>query len=294
MSYGLTDMGFIKKPYEVIVEELESDYKKIFGDSINLAPESPQGQIIAITAEAIYDTWEMAEAVYGSFNIDNLNGLLLDSRAKLRGAVRLNGESDIDFKVRIKEQLPNSVFKLKDELHDNLLRVNGVEDVVIKYLQGVTKAFVVGGNDKEIANTILDYMPPGALYGNVDVAVDRCSAVKFFRPKFVPVSLSVVVGSFANLECECKAINTEEIKKTLLENSCGVGYGNYLYTDYIRNVLSKFVGLRVVSIEMKRADSVDSIDCNSTFEFGNSLDVVEVFEFEKIALCDNTISVVVQ
>jgi len=292
VSYGLSDNGFVKKPYEVIVEELEADYKRVFGDTINLAPESPQGQLIAITAEAIYDTWEMAEAIYGSYNIDEVGGLLLDSRAELRGATRLDGESDVDFKTRIKEQLPNDVFKLKDELHDNLLRLNGVENVVVKYLQGITKAFVLGGDDVEVASTILDYMPPGALEGNVSVAVDgRCSGVKFFRPSFRAVSLKIEVTNFANLECECNAIDVEKIKRTLIEQSCGVGYGQFLYADYIRNILSQFVGLRVVSISMGVAPSVPKIDCESDYNFTDVADVVEVPEHERVFLCEKSIDV---
>jgi len=292
VSYGLSDNGFVKKPYEVIVEELEADYKRVFGGTINLAPETPQGQLIAITAEAIYDTWEMAEAIYGSYNIDDVGGLLLDSRAELRGAVRLEGESDVDFKTRIKEQLPNDVFKLKDELHDNLLRLNGVEDVVVKYLQGITKAFVLGGDDAEVASTILDYMPPGALEGNVSVAVDgRCSGVKFFRPRFRAISLTIEVTNFANLECECNAIDTDKIKRTLIEQSCGVGYGQFLYADYIRNILSQFVGLRVVSISMGVAPSVTKIDCESDYDFTDVADVVEVLEHERVFLCEKSINV---
>jgi hypothetical protein len=295
MSYGLTDNGFIKKPYEIIVEELEADYRRIFGESINLEPQSPQGQMIAIHAEGTYDVWEMAEAIYGSYNIDDVNGKLLDSRAKLRGAVRLDAESDIDFKTRIKEQLPNNVFKLKDELHDNLLRVEGVQDVTVKYLQGITKAFVLGGDDTEVAETILDYMPPGALEGNVSVAVDgRCSGVKFFRPKFVPVKLDIVVSHFDNLECECRVIDAVAIREELLSESCGVGYGQTLYADYIRNVLSQFKGLRVKSIVLNMADTVEAVDCDAEYDFVLSTDKIEVEEFERIFLCEKNISIEVE
>lgn len=295
MSYGLTDNGFVKKPYEVIVEELEADYRRIFGDSINLEPQSPQGQMIAIHAEGTYDVWEMAEAIYGSYNIDDVNGRLLDNRAELRGAVRLDNENDIEFKTRIKEQLPNNVFKLKDELHDNLLRVEGVEDVTVKYLQGITKAFVLGGDDTKIAQTILDYMPPGALEGNVSVPVDgRCAGVKLFRPKFVPVKLDIVVSHFDNLECECRVIDAVAITQQLLGESCGVGYGQTLYADYIRNILAQFKGLRVKSVNLEVANQIETIDCDAEYNFTRATDKIEVSEFQRIFLCEKNVNIEVE
>lgn len=295
MSYGVTENGFIKKPYEIIVEELEAKYIEIFGNSINLAPESPQGQLIAITAEAVYDTWEMAEAIYGSYDIDYVEGKLLDSRAVLRGAVRLPDESDMNFKTRIKEQLPNTVLKLKDELHDNLLRLDGVEDVVLKYAQGVTKVFIVGGDDTEVARTILDYMPPGALEGNVSVPIyKRCNGVKFYRPKFIPVKLDIIVGYFDNLECECRGIDAVAIREKILSESCVVGYGQTLHDDYIRNILAQFKGLRVVSISLSRDTFVESVDCNIDYEFLDCGNYVDTLEFQRIFLCDKNINIEVR
>lgn len=291
MSYGVTENGFVKKPYEIIVEELNAKYMEIFGNSINLAPESPQGQLVAITAEAIYDTWEMAEAIYGSYNIDDVNGRLLDSRARLRNAVRLEGEGDTEFRVRIQEQLPNNVLKLKDELHDNLLRLDGVKDVVLKYAQGVTKVFIVGGDDTEVATTILDYMPPGALGGNISIPIDkRCNGVKFFRPIFRPVKVFVEVTHFAHLECYCNILDVEKIKQAILDESCGVGYGEYLHKDYIGNLLAQFRGLKIVQIKLNA--SIENSMCTDDLNFGVDLETVEVKEFEKVLICPENIIVV--
>jgi len=288
-KYGITPNGFGKKPFEVIVEELEADYVNIFGQSINLAAESPQGQMIARIAERIYDAWEVAESVYASYNIDDVSGKLLDNRAELRGDTRLTSESDEDFRIRIKEQLPNNVFKLKDELHENLLRVDGVTDVAVTYRRGITCAFVVGGDNIKVAETILDYMPPGALGGNVSIPVNgRCAGVEFFRPEFLFVKVVLTVSNFANLECECKSIDAELIATTIKENACSVGYGEFLYANYIRNIVSTFKGLQVDNIALYKATVLHSAkECNSSITYEDvAVDVVETLEHERVVICN--------
>ena len=291
MSYGLTDKGFVKKPYEAIVEELEQRYRDIFGNTINLEPQSPQGQLIAITAEAIYDTWEMAENVYSSFNVDHLSGLMLDQRAVLKNETRFENESDVDFRTRIKEQLPNSVIQLKDELRDNLTRLDGVTNLDVKYHRGITEVFAVGGDDLEIANTILDYMPPGDLNGNFSVNTNgRCNGVKFFRPVFVPVHITIALSYFAHLECECEAIDIEKIRDAIIDNACGLGYGEYLYKEYIRNIVSKFKGLKIEDISLREATiKTQKLECNEEWKFEKDLDFVEIREYEKVLLCRENI-----
>lgn len=294
-EYGLTDKGFLKKPYEVIKAEIEERWIGIFGSNINLEPESPQGQIIAIEAEAIYDVWEQMEKVFSSFNIDDVGGLLLNHRSQLRGLVRLPNETDAQLRLRLKEQTPNNVLKLKDKLTDELQRVEGIEEVTVKYKRGITEVYAVGGDDLAIAKTILDYMPPGALEGNTTVKVDRiCDGVKFYRPRFVFVKLEVTVGLFSNLECECEVLDEASIKEKLLDEACGQGYGNYYYAEYVRNVLAQHKGLRVVEIKLYKAESsVDKQECKE-MTFGDAIEMVEVEKFEKVVLCQEYVSVVVQ
>ena len=294
-EYGLTDKGFLKKPYEVIKAEIEQRWINIFGDSINLAPESPQGQIIAIDAEAIYDVWEMMEKVFSSFNIDDVGGLLLNHRSQLRGLIRLPSETDAELRLRLKEQLPNNVLMLKDKLRDELLRLKNMEDVTVKYKRGVTEVYAVGGDNLAIAKTILDYMPPGALEGNTSVKVDRiCDGVLFYRPKFVFAKVEVTVGLFSNLECGCEVLSEESLKQVLLKEACGSDYGNFLYVDYIRNVLAQHKGLKVVDIKLYKATTTQNVAECVEVEFSEQVEVIEVEKFEKIVLCNNYVSVVVE
>jgi len=294
MIYGVTELGFVKKPYDVIVEELEERYKEIFGPTINLEPQSPQGQLVGITAEAIYDTWEMAEHVFNSWNIDNVEGILLDKRALLKNEKRFNEESDSDFRVRIIEQLPNDVMQLKDELRDNLQRIEGVTELDVRYKKGLTTVWVVGGDDLAVAITIRDYMPPGDLEGNYIVKIDnRCDGISFYRPLFIPVKIEITLGFYAHLECECELITTEKVQDAILNNVCGLGYGDYLYKEYIQNILfARFKGLKIENISIS-SSLLRGIEfrCEDIIEFENSIDFVEVQRAEKIFLCRENLKI---
>jgi len=291
--YGLTDKGFAKKPYERIVEKKQEDYIEIFGSGINLEPQSPQGQLIGIESEGIYDVWEMAEHVYASYNIDDVSGALLDDRALLKGEKRFKGESDKDFRIRIKEQLPNSVMQLKDELRDNLQRITGVVGLDVKYKRGLTSVWVEGGSNIEIAKTILDYMPPGDLAGNTLVKTDDfCEGISFYRPVFIPVKIKISVQFFTHLECECDILTDEKIKSFILNNGCGLKYGEYLYADYIRNVIfSNFKGLKIEKIELSVAAKQNDRKCKESMAFNGILDFIEVGKSESVLLCEENIEV---
>jgi len=66
VEYGITPEGFVIKSLSVIREEIESDLKGLFGDQINLNPESVFGQLRDIYAEREHEMWELAQAIYNS------------------------------------------------------------------------------------------------------------------------------------------------------------------------------------------------------------------------------------
>jgi hypothetical protein len=283
-EYGLFDIGFVKKPYDAIKEQKEQEWKKFF-PTINLEPQTPQGQIIAIESEAIADIWELAELVYASFNIDNCSGFLLDDRVRLRGLFRLENESDDELKERVKEQTPNSVLSLRDELLDNLKNIDGVESVVVRYSMGESRVFIEGGDDLIIANTIIDYMPPSQLVGNTSVKVDKkCDGVLFFRPTKIHIGISLGVTHFANLECQCEQIDIETLKSAIIENGCGFSYGERVYKEYIRNILSSFKGVQVLEIKL-----FSGVDCNNLTEIVG--DFLNIEEAQKAVICPNNLNI---
>jgi uncharacterized phage protein gp47/JayE len=71
-----------------IIDDLETKFKTIYGTDINLDPNSPDGQMIAIFAQAKTDILDLINQVYTSFDPDQAIGVSLDQRAAINGVQR--------------------------------------------------------------------------------------------------------------------------------------------------------------------------------------------------------------
>ena len=74
-----------------IVASLTAAFQSIYGNDINVGPNSPDGQLIAILAQAIQDNLQLLLQVYNSFGIDSAFGTTLDQRAAISGIIRNQG-----------------------------------------------------------------------------------------------------------------------------------------------------------------------------------------------------------
>jgi hypothetical protein len=91
-TYGLTVQGFVAKPQQVIIEEINASLQNTFGANINLGAESVFGQMVGIFSEREALIWQLAEAVYSSqyptgaegVSVDNILALNNQQRAKAK------------------------------------------------------------------------------------------------------------------------------------------------------------------------------------------------------------------
>jgi len=74
-----------------IVAELTEGLKAIYGDNINVEPNSPDGQVINLIAQAKLDVLELTNQVYTSFDPDEAIGTQLDDRVGINGIQRNPG-----------------------------------------------------------------------------------------------------------------------------------------------------------------------------------------------------------
>lgn len=74
-----------------IVLALTLAFQSIYGSQINVGPNSPDGQLIAILAQAIQDNLQLLVQVYNSFGIDSAFGTTLDQRVGISGIIRNQG-----------------------------------------------------------------------------------------------------------------------------------------------------------------------------------------------------------
>ncbi len=66
-------------------------YQQIYGADINLASDTPDGQMMNIQIQAILDLLDLITQVYNSFDPDNAIGVILDQRIALNGIQRQAG-----------------------------------------------------------------------------------------------------------------------------------------------------------------------------------------------------------
>lgn len=83
--------GLTVKTNAEIIAEITAALKLVYGDDINVAPDSPDGQQINIFTQAIVDVEDLVVQVYNSFNPDMAIGVTLDERVAINGIQRLGG-----------------------------------------------------------------------------------------------------------------------------------------------------------------------------------------------------------
>ncbi len=88
MPYGVDSTGFASKPLTVILDDKEAREKASIDPALDVSPAQPLGQLNGIHAADTRDAWELAEAVYNSFDPDKAEGVPLDNLCALTGTYR--------------------------------------------------------------------------------------------------------------------------------------------------------------------------------------------------------------
>ena len=86
----LTPQGLIKQRQDQIKARLEAQFRTIYGPSVQLAPESTQGQKIGVWSEGIADIWDLLQVVFDSFHPDSVTGFIQDLLYALNSITRLS------------------------------------------------------------------------------------------------------------------------------------------------------------------------------------------------------------
>lgn len=88
MPYGVTTDGFVDKPIETILAEIEAAQKAAFGDTFDVSAQSPAGQLNGVFATQLREVWEVAQGLYSAIDPDAATGDALAALASLTGTVR--------------------------------------------------------------------------------------------------------------------------------------------------------------------------------------------------------------
>lgn len=82
MQFGVTEQGFVLKTYSDILKSMEEKLKTKFGQEWEFDIYTPEGAIVAITANEISKAWEGIKQAYFSAYLDSSTGIQLDYHGK--------------------------------------------------------------------------------------------------------------------------------------------------------------------------------------------------------------------
>jgi len=150
----INEKGIILDSFEDIFNNLAEGMKKIYGEDINLDPNSPDGQMLGIFSKVVYDLESFLGRVYNSLDPDLAEGHELDKILKLLATSRLPAtKSIVDVEIEVsKNTILPADYTLKD--------INNQEWVIEKeqeVLEGVNIVTFVAkdwGRIEALPNTI--------------------------------------------------------------------------------------------------------------------------------------------
>jgi uncharacterized phage protein gp47/JayE len=93
MDYGITDKGFIIKPFEVILQEEQEDFRTAFGNDIDLSDTSIEGVYIKNQALKKAQLWEQLGKLYAIGDVDDSFGIYRARRVNYVNVERLKANS---------------------------------------------------------------------------------------------------------------------------------------------------------------------------------------------------------
>lgn len=88
--FFLNENGVVFPDYPTVLEQLKAEYRTIYGEDTYLEADSQDGQWISVMALAMFDTMQVAAAVYNSFSPLTAQSDALSRNVKINGIRRLS------------------------------------------------------------------------------------------------------------------------------------------------------------------------------------------------------------
>lgn len=90
LAAQITSTGISAPSYAEVLASLQASFKLIYGNDIYIDPDSQDGELLALVAQAISDANQTAIAVYQSYSPVYAQGVGLSNQVKLNGLARQN------------------------------------------------------------------------------------------------------------------------------------------------------------------------------------------------------------
>ena len=250
----VTAQGIEPTTLQGYIEALEAAFRSALGSDLDLAPETPQSQLIGTLALTLAEAEEALVAVANGMSRSRALGVQLDDLGSLLGILRLEDETDDEYRTRSGRLTAKNARGSVEAILAAVLDVDGVTDALARSNDTGTAVTVQGksigahsvsvvadgGADADVAAAIARSKPAGtATSGNTAIDVPRDGGwtvpIAFSRASLVPLK----AGLALTLSADFPSDGTSRIIQQVLAHVNGLALAQHLETQrLLANVLS--------------------------------------------------------
>ena len=212
----VTAQGIEPTTLQGYIDALEAAFRSALGQDIDLAPETPAGQLVGTLALTLTEADEALVAVGNGMSRSRALGVQLDDLGSLLGIPRLEGEADDEYRARYGRLVARNARGSAEAILAAVLSVEGVTDALIR--ENATAAEVTeqgktigahsiclvvdGGTDEAVAAAIARSKPVGTgTIGETSVDVPHAGGwsvpIRLSRVTPVPIKVKLALTLMA-------------------------------------------------------------------------------------------------
>ena len=225
------------------IDALEAAFRSALGQDIDLAPETPAGQLVGTLALTLTEADEALVAVGNGMSRSRALGVQLDDLGSLLGIPRLEGETDDEYRARYGRLVARNARGSAEAILAAVLSVEGVTDALIREnatASEVTKQgktigaysiclVVDGGTDEAVAAAIARSKPVGTgTSGETSVDVPHARGwsvpIRLSRVTPVPIKVKLALTLMAGFPSD----GTSRIVMRVVDHVIGLALGERL------------------------------------------------------------------
>ena len=239
----VTAQGIEPTTLQGYIDALEAAFRSALGQDIDLAPETPAGQLVGTLALTLTEADEALVAVGNGMSRSRALGVQLDDLGSLLGIPRLEGETDDGYRARYGRLVPRNARGSAEAILAAVLSVEGVTDALIR--ENATAAEVTeqgktigahsiclvvdGGTDEAVAAAIARSKPVGTgTSGETSVDVPHAGGwsvpIRLSRVTPVPIKVKLAMTLMAGFPSD----GTSRIVIRVVDHVIGLALGERL------------------------------------------------------------------
>ena len=239
----VTAQGIEPTTLQGYIDALEAAFRSALGQDLDLAPETPAGQLVGTLALTLTEADEALVAVGNGMSRSRALGVQLDDLGSLLGIPRLEGETDDEYRARYGRLVARNARGSAEAILAAVLSVEGVTDALIR--ENATAAEVTeqgktigaysiclvvdGGTDEAVAAAIARSKPVGTgTSGETSVDVPHAGGwsvpIRLSRATPVPIKVKLALTLMAGFPSD----GTSRIVMRVVDHVIGLALGERL------------------------------------------------------------------